>query len=280
MTDRFSLPDESAVIRSHADEGIKGDWDKIYHPEESDSLDASQNKKRVRGGGVGSEDLFQENQQNLNPEHLHLKEEYRKAQENGETRVFNDWLNSDDAVISRQGEPVAKPPTKAKEHLEVDKVGFHLGINRQNLNRKADGRDKGAVEDFWGSWAKVGNSDKSDVDAIGFGVDGKKISSIIMKLKDGSSITIPAHIFRSVFDGVKPYHDKFTGDVTGFEFKNLSGERGYIHPLTPQDKLEGVMKKMHMNGQALPNDVRFFIGPFESPIPIDMSQLFKVRQEV
>ena len=277
--DRFSLPDQSAIIRGHADEGIKGDWDKICHPEELDSSDEPQNKERIRGGGVGSEDLYQENPENLNPEYLHLKEEYKEAQLNGETRIFNDWLNSDDAGIAKKEESAIKSPIKTKEHLEVDKVGFHLGINRQNLIRKADSRDKGAVEDFWGYWAKVKNLNKSDVDAIGFGVDGKKISSIIMKLKDGSSITIPAHIFRSVFDGVKPYHDKVTGDVTGLEFKNLNGERGYIHPQTPQDKLERVMKKMHLNGQVLPDDVRFFIGPFEPPIPIDMSQLIRVRQE-
>lgn len=157
---------------------------------------------------------------------------------------------------------------KAKEQTKVDEVGFHIGLNRQSLERKANSRDKVAVEEVWKNWAKVENLDGSQIEAVGFGVEGKKISNVMMKLKDGSSIIIPAPVFRSVFDGVRPYHDKISGDVTGFEFKNLNSEVGYIHPKTPQDKLDVVMKKMHMNGTPLPESVRFFITSYEERIPV------------
>ena len=266
------------MIRGQAEEGIKSGWENIHHPEESNSPDAVSSKDRIPGGGVGGEDLYQEAPENMNPEYIHLKEEYKDAQEMGEKKSFQDWLNSDDTKVIRKEELVPELPKKVIERAKVDEIGYHIGLNRENLARKTDKRDQGAVEDFWGNWTKVKDPAKSEIEAIGFGVNGKKISTVIMQLKDNSSITIPAPIFRSVFDGVSPYHDKASGDVTGFEFKSLKGWKGFIHPNTPQDKLDAVMKKMHLNGKPIPENTRFFITSFEERIPVEFS--WKKTQEV
>lgn len=272
------MPDQSSVIRSHAEEGIKVKWNNIHHPEESESPDVVVSKERIPGGGEGSEDLYEEAPENMDPEYIHLKEEYKDAQKMGEAKSFQDWLNSDDVKVEGAKESAPEHTQKVTERPKVDEAGYHIGLNRTNLTRKADERDQGAVEDFWGYWTKVKDLDKSDIEAIGFGVNGKKISTVIMQLKDNSSITIPAPIFRSVFDGVGPYHDKASGDVTGFEFKNLKGWKGFIHPGTPQDKLDGVMKKMHLNGRPLPENTRFFITSFGERIPVEF--IGKKTQEV
>ena len=277
----FSLPDQKTMLSRASDEGIKEKWENIKAPaEESASPDEVTNKERLSGGGLGSEDLSDIESNNMDPEYIHLREEYKDAQEMGEKKSFQDWLNSDDTKVIRKEELASEPPKKVKEQAKVDEVGYHIGLNRENLTRKAAKRDQGAVEDFWGYWTKVKDPNKSDIEAIGFGVNGKKISTVIMQLKDNSSITIPAPIFRSVFDGVSPYHDKATGDVTGFEFKNLKGWKGFIHPNTPQDKLDAVMRKMHLNGKPLPGNTRFFITSFEEREKIPLEFPIKVAQEV
>jgi hypothetical protein len=275
----FSLPDQKSMLSRASDEGVKEKWDRIKEPaEESLSPDEVPNKERPKGGGLGSEDLAEIVSNNMDSEYLHLREEYKDAQEMGEKKSFQDWLNSDDTKVIRKEELSSEPTKRVIEKAKVDEVEYHIGLNRENLARKADNRDRGAVEDFWGYWTKVKDSGKSDIEAIGFGVNGKKISTVIMQLKDNSSITIPAPIFRSVFDGVSPYHDKVSGDVTGFEFKNVKGWKGFIHPNTPQDKLEAVMKKMHLNGKPLPGNTRFFITSFEERIPVEFP--LKKTQEV
>ena len=74
------MPDQSSVIRSHAEEGIKVKWNNIHHPEESESPDVVVSKERIPGGGEGSEDLYEEAPENMDPEYIHLKEEYKDAQ--------------------------------------------------------------------------------------------------------------------------------------------------------------------------------------------------------
>jgi hypothetical protein len=267
----FSLPDKKSMLSRASEEGVKAKWEKIKEPsEELTSPDDVPNKERLSGGGLGSEDLAEISSGNMDPEYLHLREEYKDAQEMGEKKSFQDWLNSDDAEVIRKVDLPPEPPKKVIERAKVDEVGYHIGLNRGNLVRKTDKRDRGAVEEFWGNWTQVKDLSKSEIEAIGFGVIGKKISTVIMQLKDNTSITIPAPIFRSVFDGVAPYHDKESGDVTGFEFKNLKGWKGFIHPNTPQDKLDAVMRKMHLNGKSLPDNTRFFITSFEERIPVEL----------
>jgi len=300
--DRFSIPDQTAIIRGGAEEGVKGSLDSVYHPEEIESEDFVSPKNRIPGGGEGGIDRFFSHSESTDPELQSLYKEFveekdlsmyldadgktllslvpRDMSEHKVKELFGLWLagqgpKEEERVANAVVHEREKTPLENPGRVEVDKEGFHLGINRQRLARKASKKERGNIEDFWGNWAKVKNMDRSDIDALGFGIDRGKISTVIMKLKGGESITIPSYIFRSAFDGVKPHHDRVTGDVTGFVFKNLNGESGYIHPRTPQHKLDTVMSKIHMNGVGLPKNTRFFITPYEkeSPIPVELPKV-------
>ena len=371
--DRFSIPDESATIRGASEEGIKGKWENIYHPEELDASGSKPYQKgdRIRGGGLGGVDRFSEHPDASDPEMIHLMKAY-KTRGRSDNRTFNQWLNdepispegkkerfgvridlgqmgydtelyenvflplskiwtdretkvkyvvginhdddemifqnrevvsvpvktfndvlgkqvlkSGDHIRTRVGRPEREDPNRfveALRHLrlgsgtfkgedvsaefpaqkELDREGFHLGLSPSGLRRKVmSGKERGDVMDFWSAWAKVKDLDKSEVRTVEFDIKNGKISHVIMQWKDGQSIRIPSHIFRSVFSGVKPFKDQLTGEITGFSFTNLNGQTENIEPGTSPAKLREVMGKTNMNGKPLPPDTVFRFTNFE-----------------
>src|SRR3990170_4428939 len=95
MADRFSTPDESAVIRGAVEEGIKEEWENIYHPEEVESKDFVPSKDRVRGGGESGIDRFFSHPESTDPEMIDLYKEF--VAEEGLSMYLDDdnktWLS-------------------------------------------------------------------------------------------------------------------------------------------------------------------------------------------
>ena len=76
MPDEFIrdvIPDESAIIRGAAEEGIKGEWEDIFHPEETRDIPRGE---RIPGGGKGIEEVAEESVGALSAETRVLLDEF------------------------------------------------------------------------------------------------------------------------------------------------------------------------------------------------------------
>lgn len=255
---------------------------------------------RISGGGEGGIDGFFDHPESSDPEMMILYKEFIREKrlpmyldddgktllslipgnmsESGAKEAFGLWLSQDDdkkpaKQISKSKEKQVGQVSKLSEGLKpedkVDTKGFNLVLYQPALDRLTEGavgevakkeaeRNRGAVKDFWGVWTHGPN----EIKAIGFGVDERKtkVTTVIMRLKDGTSITLPAHVFRKVFD--VRHRERNTG-VSGLEFVGGNGLKGYIDPFTPPYKLKEIMSKVNINGVKLNPDVRVWIGPYE-----------------
>lgn len=146
-----------------------------------------------------------------------------------------------------------------QEQIKEDKNFFTLKLNDRALEKYGTKEEKGAVEDFWGLWTHAG---KGEITWMGFETDKDgKITGVTLVEKEAGwkdRVTVPAHVFRAVFDNVLPHNEDRVS--TGFEFIVPQGMREYVHSGRSVEDIAHIMKKVKINGVGLQENVKFFIG--------------------
>lgn len=263
--DRISTPDETTAIRGESDSGIKERWEKVRPPpEESESSHSEPFVKgeRVSGGGQGGFETIV-NDPGSNPEMGSLLKDFLREKypdlitREGDYapdevlklgKEFDEWQNTEGVDEKRDRMPA--------------KGAFNLKLNQRALEKYTTEAERGVVKDWWGLFTHG----KNEIGWLGFEVDKDEktavrvITGVTLVAKDGDRTTIPAHVFRTVFENVLPSKKPRTEISTGFEFVGSGGVRGSIYPGMTVGEVKEVMKRVKVDGRSLPDDTIFFIG--------------------
>lgn len=143
--------------------------------------------------------------------------------------------------------------TGAKEKQEKENNTFNLKLNEKMLEKYTTEEEKGDVEDF------LGTLKHTEVGWFGFEVSKnehgpKVITGVTLVTKAGERTTLPAHLFRKIFENVLPYKNS-----EGFTFIIPGGKRESVYPGMTHADLEATAKKLRIDGKELPQDTIYYI---------------------
>lgn len=130
---------------------------------------------------------------------------------------------------------------------------FRLTLNKVALERHDE---DGKAAKFIETWVMSPHL----IQKVSFISDNERLLGISITKKDGDSITVPIHIFRSIFYG-NAIEPSSWDDPKGVRFTNLEGKMKVIYPNTPEtmgkrgEDWREIVRRMTINGVSLPEDV-------------------------